>query len=39
MNVPISMNDFDEALKNVNKSVSTNDLAAFEKWQKEYASV
>jgi katanin p60 ATPase-containing subunit A1 len=37
--VPITQKDFVEALKNVHKSVSNNDLGRFEKWMAEFGSV
>jgi len=37
--VPISMSDFTEALKNCNKSVSSSDLEHYTKWMAEFGSV
>ena len=33
------MNDFLQALKNISKSVSNNDLKEYDKWTKEFKSV
>jgi SpoVK/Ycf46/Vps4 family AAA+-type ATPase len=33
------MEDFAEALKNVNKSVGTEDLLKYDRWMKEFGSV
>ena len=35
---PLSQSDFERAIKNVNKSVSTDDLENFEKWMVEFGS-
>lgn len=37
--MPLKMDDFIEALKNVNKSVGTQDLEKYMKWMKEFGSV
>jgi katanin p60 ATPase-containing subunit A1 len=39
LNVAIMMNDFLQALKNISKSVSNNDLKEYDKWTKEFKSV
>ncbi len=36
---PLSKTDFEEALANVNKSVSHDDLDRFDKWMEEFGSV
>ena len=36
---PLTEHDFLEALKNINKSVSSNDLLPFEKWMAEFGSI
>lgn len=38
MDVPITQNDFLNALKNVHKSVSNNDLDNYVKWMAEFGS-
>jgi katanin p60 ATPase-containing subunit A1 len=38
LDVPITMDDFVLALKNVHKSVSNNDLKRYEKWMAEFGS-
>ena len=38
VNVPLVMDDFKEALKNVNKSVGGEDLEHYAKWMKEFGS-
>ena len=38
VSVPLTMDDFREALKNVNKSVGEEDLVKYEKWMKEFGS-
>jgi katanin p60 ATPase-containing subunit A1 len=38
INVPITQDDFITALKNVNKSVSNNDLKRYEKWMAEFGA-
>ena len=38
-NIPITMDDFEEALKNIQKSVSEDNLKEFEEWTAEFASV
>lgn len=39
MNVPLTVEDFNEALKNVNKSVGNDDLQKYDRWMKEFGSV
>ncbi|KAH3726146.1 katanin p60 ATPase-containing subunit A1-like isoform X2 [Dreissena polymorpha] len=39
LNLPTSMEDFMEAKKKVNKSVSKDDLKKYEEWMKEFGSV
>lgn len=36
MNIPLTMDDFKEALKNVKPSVGKGDLKNYEEWMKEY---
>jgi len=36
---PTSMSDFELAMKNVSKTVSTADLEKYEKWMGEFGSV
>lgn len=36
---PITNKDFQDALKNTSKSVSTKDLDGFEKWTNEFKSL
>lgn len=36
VNIPLCMDDFLEALKNVKPSVGKGDLANYEKWMKEF---
>lgn len=38
LNIPISMEDLETALKNVSKSVSEISLSDYEKWSKEFKS-
>jgi len=38
IDVPLTMDDFLTALKNVHKSVSNNDLIRYEKWMAEFGS-
>jgi len=35
---PTSMEDFDQAIKNVSKTVSAADLEKYEKWMAEFGS-
>ena len=35
---PTSMEDFEQALKNVSKTVSAADLEKYEKWMSEFGS-
>lgn len=37
--LPVSPNDFDEAIHKVNKSVSVEDLRRYERWMAEYGSL
>ena len=37
--LPSTSDDFREAIKKVNKSVSKEDLEKYEKWMKEFGSV
>ena len=39
INIPITMQDLEEALKNVGRSVSNDDMEAFDKWKAEFGSV
>ena len=39
LNVPTSMEDFIEAQKKVNKSVSKDDLKKYVEWMNEFGSV
>lgn len=39
INIPITMQDLEEALKNVGRSVSNDDMEAFDKWKGEFGSV
>ena len=39
LDLPTSMDDFQDALKKVSKSVSADDLAKYEKWMKDFGSV
>jgi SpoVK/Ycf46/Vps4 family AAA+-type ATPase len=36
VNIPLIMDDFKEALKNVKPSVGTQDLHKYEEWMKEF---
>jgi SpoVK/Ycf46/Vps4 family AAA+-type ATPase len=36
VNIPLIMDDFKEALKNVKPSVGNQDLAKYEEWMKEF---
>ena len=36
---PTSFEDFEEAIKKVNKSVSKDDIEKYQKWMEEYGSV
>nr|CAD7587662.1 unnamed protein product [Timema genevievae] len=38
LDLPVSVQDFDEALDKCNKSVSREDLNKYEKWMKEFGS-
>ena len=39
LDLPTSMDDFQDALKKVSKSVSADDLTKYEKWMKDFGSV
>jgi SpoVK/Ycf46/Vps4 family AAA+-type ATPase len=39
MDVPITQNDFNTAIKNVHKSVSNADLDNYVKWMAEFGSI
>ena len=39
VDIPLTKEDFLEALKNVNKSVGVEDLKKYEMWMKEFGSV
>lgn len=39
LELPVTMDDFKDALKRVNKSVSTDDLRRYEKWMQEFGSL
>lgn len=39
LDVPITMADFNEALKNIQKSVSQNSLEDYQKWMAEFGCV
>lgn len=39
LELPVTMGDFVEALKRVNKSVSADDLRRYEKWMREFGSL
>jgi SpoVK/Ycf46/Vps4 family AAA+-type ATPase len=36
--MPLTKADFDEAIKNINKSVSKDDLAKYQIWMEEFGS-
>ena len=38
LDVPITMIDLQDSIKNISKSVSKSDLKAYEDWTKEFAS-
>ncbi len=38
LDLPVTQQDFDEALKKCNKSVSQDDLEKYEKWMDEFGS-
>lgn len=38
LELPVTMNDFNEAILRVNKSVSAQDLRRYEKWMREFGS-
>lgn len=39
IDVPLTMEDFNEALKNISKSVSQEQLSSFAEWMKQFGSV
>ncbi|XP_022648027.1 katanin p60 ATPase-containing subunit A1-like isoform X2 [Varroa destructor] len=39
LEMPVSLNDFEEAIRKVNKSVSKEDLEKYERWMNEYGSM
>ena len=39
LDVPLKMKDFKEALKNISKSVSKENLEEYDKWMKEFGAV
>lgn len=39
LDLPITMEDFEESLRRVNKSVSNEDLRRFESWMKDFGSL
>ena len=39
IDVPLTMSDFKEAIKNVQKSVSQEQLTSFQEWMKQFGSV
>ena len=39
LNQPTTMQDFEEAIKKVSKSVGKEDLEKYEKWMNEFGSV
>lgn len=39
LELPVTMHDFDEATRRVNKSVSARDLQQYEKWMQEFGSL
>lgn len=38
VDLPVSFQDFNEAISKCNKSVSSDDLAKYEKWMNEFGS-
>ena len=38
LDLPVNMNDFEDALKKVSKSVSEADIKKYEDWMKEFGS-
>jgi len=38
VDLPVSFQDFNEAIAKCNKSVSSDDLAKYEKWMNEFGS-
>ena len=39
IDIPLTMSDFEEALRNIQKSVSAQSLKQYEVWMKEYGAV
>ena len=39
INVPLTMDDFSDALKNIMRSVSNDHLEKYEQWMKEFGAV
>ena len=39
IDIPLSMQDFKDALKNISKSVSQDQLTAYAEWMKMFGSV
>lgn len=39
LELPVTLNDFNDAIKRVNKSVSAEDLRRYEKWMREFGSL
>ncbi|OQR76240.1 katanin p60 ATPase-like [Tropilaelaps mercedesae] len=39
LEMPVSLNDFEEAIRKVNKSVSKEDLEKYQKWMNEFGSM
>jgi katanin p60 ATPase-containing subunit A1 len=37
--VPLTMTDFEEAIKNIQKSVSEQSLKVYDNWMKEFGAV
>lgn len=38
LELPVTMNDFSDAIRRINKSVSVDDLKRYEKWMQEFGS-
>jgi katanin p60 ATPase-containing subunit A1 len=38
LDLPVSMADFEEAIRKCNKSVSEEDLGKYEKWMREFGA-
>ena len=39
LDIPLTQKDFEEALKNVSKSVSNMDLSKYDQWMAEFGSI